>query len=367
MKDLAIYVHYPFCKSKCPYCDFNSHVREKTDVDAWPKAYLKELAYFRELTGDRNVTSIFFGGGTPSLMETSTAAEVVNFISKNWKLAEDAEVTLEANPTSVEYEKFKDFRAAGINRVSIGVQSFDEAELKFLGREHSANEARTAIDYAAKIFPRYSFDLIYALPQQPLKKWETDLAEALKLTNGHISLYQLTIEQNTNFYNQYKRGAFEMPENDLAADFYEATQSMAGAHGLPAYEISNHAAPGQESRHNISYWKYDEYIGIGPGAHGRVNGHASVMLKSPEKWLDKVALQEHGLEVWTELSEEESFEERVMMGMRLNEGFAVDLQKLQNVEQLKGQGFVTLGENHIKPTAKGLMMLNSVTAKLLGC
>ncbi len=362
---VAIYIHYPFCKSKCPYCDFNSHVREKTDDEIWLQAYLKELAYFREITGNRQVASIFFGGGTPSLMNPKTTNGILDYINKNWQLDKNTEVTLEANPTSVEYQKFKDFHAAGVNRVSIGVQSFDEKELKFLGREHSSGEAKTAIEFAAKIFPRYSFDLIYALPEQNLKTWQHNLTDALKLTNGHISLYQLTIEPNTNFAAQYKNGAFKIPENELAAEFYEATQNICEAHGLPAYEISNHARPGQESRHNLSYWQYDEYIGIGPGAHGRINGHASVMTKSPEKWLEKVAAQNHGLEEWTNLSEREKFEEKVMMGMRLNGGIRTDTSILNNLETLRQNGFIEYSGDYIKPTKTGLLMLNSLVEKLL--
>lgn len=343
-------------------------MREKTDAEIWQQAYLKELKYFHAQTGKRNVTSIFFGGGTPSLMEPKTVDSIINFIGKNWQLAADAEITLEANPTSVEYNKFKNFHSAGVNRVSIGIQSFDEEELKFLGRQHSSAEAKTAIEYAAKIFPRYSFDLIYALPEQKLSTWQNSLENAIKLTNGHISLYQLTIEENTNFHAQYKKGAFRLPENDLAAEFFEVTQNICEAHNLPAYEISNHAAPGRESRHNLSYWNYDEYLGIGPGAHGRLNGHASVMVKSPEKWLEKVAGQNHGLELWAELGEEEKFEEKIMMGMRLKTGIkniANMKTRLNNLQYLKDEGFIDYGDDYLRATPKGLLVLNSVVEKLL--
>ncbi len=359
MRPLAIYIHYPFCKSKCPYCDFNSHVREAVDAEIWRNAYLSELEkWFRE-TGERPVTSVFFGGGTPSLMPPQTTEAILRFIDGNWGLAENAEITLEANPTSVEYEKFKAFRAAGVNRVSIGVQSFDAEELQFLGREHSANEAKTAIEYAANIFPRYSFDLIYALPRQKLSDWEKQLALSLTLAGGHISLYQLTIEQGTNFYHQYERGVFKMPEDSLAADFYELTQQICEAHGLPAYEISNHAAPGQESAHNLTYWRYGEYLGIGPGAHGRINGQATAMTKSPEKWL------EEPLESSIELSEREKLEEAVMMGIRLKEGIGLS-PELRNVELLVNEGFVEIRGERLHASPKGLLMLNSVTGKLLG-
>ena len=270
-------------------------MRDSVDDEKWLNAYLRELESMKfdrppcPPSGGRsitflseksyNVSSIFFGGGTPSLMPTKTTEAIISKIDELWGLDEDCEITLEANPTSVEYNKFKDFRAAGVNRVSIGVQSFDEAELKFLGREHNADEAKQAIEYAAKIFDKYSFDLIYALPDQELSDWENKLKEALKLTNGHISLYQLTIEPGTNFFHN----KVPIPEEGLAADFYETTQEICEAHNLPAYEVSNHASAGQESRHNLSYWRYQDYLGIGPGAHGRINGHASVMLKSPEK------------------------------------------------------------------------------------
>ena len=292
---------------------------------------------------------------------------ILNFITKSWKMADDIEITLEANPTSVEYEKFKGFKAAGVNRVSIGVQSFDESELKFLGREHSANEAENAIEYAANIFPRYSFDLIYALPKQSLAKWEVALKNALTLTRGHISLYQLTIEQNTNFYHRYNKGEFKIPEDNIAADFYSLTQDLCEAHGLPAYEISNHAAKGHESRHNLTYWNYGEYLGIGAGAHGRINGYATVMAKSPEKWLAKVQEKQNGLEENILLTEEEKIEEEVMMGLRTTHGIRRSLAPmLKNVEQLAQDGFIELTDTNIRVTKKGMLVLNAVTHKLLG-
>jgi oxygen-independent coproporphyrinogen-3 oxidase len=337
-------------------------VREKVDGDIWLDAYLKELDKSFLAQNDSSayqVTSIFFGGGTPSLMPAKTVEGIIHHISKTYKIADDIEITLEANPTSVEYEKFKSFRAAGVNRVSIGIQSFEAAELKFLGREHSANEARTAIEYAANIFPRYSFDLIYALPQQKLKDWETKLSEAIKLTRGHISLYQLTIEQNTSFYNQYQLGKFEMPENDLAAEFYELTQNICEANNLPAYEISNHASAGNESKHNLTYWRYGDYLGVGPGAHGRTNGFATTQTRSPEKWLEKP------MESEIKLTEEEKFQEMVMMGMRLKEGISAQhLSKLHNIEALRAEGYITVTPQKIQATAKGLLMLNSVVQKL---
>lgn len=354
--NLAVYVHYPFCKSKCPYCDFNSHVRDGVDDEAWRTAYLRELEYFKD--SERNITSIFFGGGTPSLMPAKTTEAIINKIDELWGLDANCEITLEANPTSVEYNKFQDFRSAGVNRVSIGVQSFDEAELKFLGREHNANEARQAIEYAAKIFDRYSFDLIYALPDQKLDIWEKQLTEALKLADKHISLYQLTIEPGTNFFHN----KVPVPEEGLAADFYELTQEICENAGLPAYEVSNHASIGEESRHNLTYWRYQDYLGIGPGAHGRIAGHASVMRKSPEKWLEQVAAKGNGLEIWEKLSERDQFEERIMMGLRLIEGIDANKIAPQNLIEL---GFLEIKQQKIRATKKGMLILNTLITKLL--
>lgn len=355
----AIYIHYPFCKSKCPYCDFNSHVRERTDDDVWRKAYLAELDKYAnesktEIKGA--VTSVFFGGGTPSLMPPETTGAILERIHRHWGFANDVEITLEANPTSVEYQKFRDFKAAGVNRVSIGVQSFDAAELKFLGREHNADEARTAIKYAAEIFDNYSFDLIYALTTQTPQSWKKALTEALKLADKHISLYQLTIEQGTNFYER----KVQIPNDVDAAEFYDVTQEVTEAYGLPAYEISNHAKPGYESRHNLTYWRYQDYLGIGPGAHGRVNGYATVMTRSPEKWLSTP------LDTSTKLSDQEKLEEKVMMGIRLKEGLPISLKpQLKNLEMLKSEGFIQETPTIITATNKGFLVLNSVIEKLL--
>ncbi|OFW95926.1 MAG: coproporphyrinogen III oxidase, partial [Alphaproteobacteria bacterium RIFCSPHIGHO2_12_FULL_45_9] len=266
----GIYIHWPFCKSKCPYCDFNSHVSEAIDHKRWMQSYLKEIDYWANLTEGRVVDTVFFGGGTPSLMQSETVAEILAHIQKKWRVSNDWEVTLEANPTSFETEKFRDFYAAGVNRVSIGVQSLYEADLKFLGREHSPDQARFAIAEAQKIFPRVSFDLIYARPKQTLDAWRTELSEALQMASGHLSMYQLTIERGTPFHTRHARGEFKIPEQDLAADLYDVTQDMMGQAGYPAYEISNHAIVGQESRHNLIYWRYDDYVGVGPGAHGRL-------------------------------------------------------------------------------------------------
>jgi oxygen-independent coproporphyrinogen-3 oxidase len=369
MKNLAIYIHYPFCKSKCPYCDFNSHVRDSVDNAAFEAAYMRELEHFSSITAqdsaeprnanNRQITSIFFGGGTPSLMPARLVENIINKIASLWPLADDCEITLEANPTSVEAEKFAAFRAAGVNRVSIGVQSFDEAELKFLGREHSANEAQKAIELAAKIFPRYSFDLIYTLTSQTLSGWEKNLAEALKLTRGHISLYQLTIEPATNFYHR----KVQIPPDDVAADFYDLTQKICEAYNLPAYEVSNHASAGNESAHNLTYWRYGEYLGIGAGAHGRINGHASAMVKSPEKWLEKVQANGNGLEVWQKLIPAEQEEERVMMGLRLHEG--IEMPTTLDTKKLIADGLLERIGTKTRATKQGMLLLNHIISKLL--
>lgn len=320
---------------------------------------MRELEHFAALTGKRNITSIFFGGGTPSLMPARLVEAIINKIGALWSLSSDCEITLEANPTSVEAAKFKAFAASGVNRVSIGVQSFDESELQFLGREHSANEARHAIELAAKTFDRYSFDLIYALTSQTLSGWESQLQEALKLTRGHISLYQLTIEPATNFYHR----KVQIPPDDLAADFYDLTQDICEAHNLPAYETSNHASVGNESAHNLTYWRYGEYLGIGAGAHGRISGHASAMRKSPEKWLEAVQKDGHGLEVWEKLSAEEQDEERTMMGIRLAEG--IELSAGLDTTTLLQNGLLEQNGAKTRATKQGRLLLNYITSKLL--
>ncbi|MBL8665802.1 MAG: coproporphyrinogen III oxidase, partial [Candidatus Odyssella sp.] len=273
----ALYVHWPFCLSKCPYCDFNSHVRERVEEARWQRAYLAELERAAAETPGRVVTSVFFGGGTPSLMPPETAAAILARIRALWPVAPDAEITLEANPGAAEAARFRAFRAAGVNRLSIGVQALDDAALKFLGRRHVAAEALAAVERAAGIFPRYSFDLIYARPGQSVAAWREELARALRFAGDHLSVYQLTIEPGTAFHTAHARGDFALPDEDTAADLYEATRDLLGAAGLAAYEISNHARPGGESRHNLAYWRYADYAGIGPGAHGRLTlGDAKV-------------------------------------------------------------------------------------------
>lgn len=371
-KPLAIYIHWPFCKKKCPYCDFNSHVRDGVDHAAWREALLKELRYWRARVEGHTVTSIFFGGGTPSLMEPATAKALIDEIKTLWPTAPDIEITLEANPTSVEAANFTVLRDAGVNRVSLGVQSLKQESLAFLGREHSADEALQAVGLAAKTFPRYSFDLIYALPGQTLAAWEAELREALTYARGHLSLYQLTIEPNTAFHHQYHvQHAFALPQEDLAADLYALTQRVMEEHGMPAYEISNHAGAGQASRHNLSYWRSDSYLGIGPGAHGRVDmgnaRHATNTLKSPERWLEQVQKIGHGIESDLPLTDRERLEERVLMGLRLpHEGIRdVPPDILKNAQPLITEGLMTYANNTLRVTPRGSLVLNALIASLL--
>ncbi len=363
---LALYIHWPFCRSKCPYCDFNSHVREGVDEKAWERALLAELAWAAEKAPGRRLESIFFGGGTPSLMPPATVAALIEAAERHWGFEENIEITLEANPTSAEAASFAGFKAAGVNRVSLGVQALNAADLKFLGRQHSADEAMQAVRLAAKTFPRYSFDLIYARPGQKAETWEQELKEALEHADGHLSLYQLTIEENTAFHHAHAKGAFAMPKDEKAAALYELTQQVMEDAGMPAYEISNHAKPGQESRHNLAYWRGHEYAGVGPGAHGRINGTATVTIKSPERWLEAVGRQGHGYEVWQELSEEEKRQEKLMMRLRLREGFARgDMPFLENVTKLTREGLLEENAEMIRPTARGRLLLNYLAGELL--
>jgi oxygen-independent coproporphyrinogen-3 oxidase len=374
----GVYVHWPFCASKCPYCDFNSHVhRGAFDEDAYASAYEREIAHAAALAPGRVVQSIFFGGGTPSLMQPSTTARIIDAIARHWTLEPHAEITLEANPTSVEVDRFKGFRAAGINRVSLGVQSLREGPLAELGRRHSVEEAVRAVRIAQSVFERSSFDIIYARPRQTLDEWEDELKEALWLAQGHISLYQLTIEQGTRYFDLQQAGKLVLPNEDLGADFYEMTQELTAAAGLPAYEISNHARPGQESSHNMLYWRYGEYAGIGPGAHGRLminnQRHATAVEKLPFEWQKKVMAQGHGMVVDDVLTWEEQGDEFLVMGLRLKEGIspsrftALSGRKInqRQIDELKGYGFVeTLANGNIRVTDRGWPVLDAVVADL---
>ncbi|MCH9806814.1 MAG: radical SAM family heme chaperone HemW [Alphaproteobacteria bacterium] len=338
----SVYVHWPFCAQKCPYCDFNSHVRfggadgrSGWDEARFVAAYLRELSYFREQTGPRSVASVFFGGGTPSLMQASTVGTILDEICGLWNLADGAEITLEANPGSVEAARFRGFRAAGVNRVSLGVQSLIEADLKALGRIHSVAEAKAALKIATDTFERVSFDLIYARSGQTLDGWRSELAEALSFGSSHLSLYQLTIEPETMFQKLYAAGQLVIPDAELAADMFELTAEMTQAAGLPAYEVSNHARSGEESRHNMTYWRYGEYVGVGPGAHGRIllDGRArrvgTVTERHPETWVEMVEADGHGELEHEDISQAAAADEMLIMGLRLAEG--LDLDRLAQV------------------------------------
>lgn len=374
----GIYLHWPFCMAKCPYCDFNSHVRHQpVDQPRFAQSFLREMATLRERTGPRTVTSIFLGGGTPSLMQPQTVAALLDGIAANWSVADNIEVTLEANPTSVEAERFRGYRAAGVNRVSLGVQALNDRDLKRLGRLHSVAEAKVAIGLAREIFPRLSFDLIYARPDQTITEWNAELREAIELAADHLSLYQLTIEEGTQFYNLWKAGKLTTPDPDHAAALYEETQRVTTELGLPAYEISNHAVAGRESQHNLVYWRYGEYVGIGPGAHGRFreNGMRTVTMteKHPETWVDKVEANGHGIIEEEYLTPEQEGDEFLMMGLRLKEG--VDLNRYQKLTghglkperlaQLQEQNFLQLLDgNFLRATPDGALLLNMLVAEL---
>lgn len=379
----AVYVHWPFCLSKCPYCDFNSHVRESVDHARWRAALLREIDYAAdsEAPGAGPATSIFFGGGTPSLMAPATAEAVIGRVADRWGLAQRCEITLEANPTSVEAAKLADFRAAGVNRVSLGVQALDDISLRALGRQHDAKAALQAVRAAARLFDRYSFDLIYARPGQTATAWKEELRRALGEAGDHLSLYQLTIEPGTAFHTLHQRGELATPDDDSAAELYELTQKIMEDAGLPAYEISNHARPGGESRHNLSYWRYDNYVGIGPGAHGRVKPDGETLAvrrhRAPESWLERVENKGHGIGERLPVGADQRIAEILMMGLRLAEG--VDAQRFEDLtgrrltdvlnharlSDLLDEGLVRLDEAGLRATKTGRQRLNALLAHLL--
>ncbi|WP_298466439.1 radical SAM family heme chaperone HemW [uncultured Erythrobacter sp.] len=323
----ALYIHWPFCAKKCPYCDFNSHVRESVDVDAWRKALIADLRAEAEVASGETLTSVFFGGGTPSLMPPELADELLNEAEKLWGFADSIEITLEANPSSVEAQNFAALAQAGINRVSLGIQSLDDKTLQWLGRLHGSLEALKALETAQKHFERVSFDLIYALPDQTLDEWRDQISRALGFGTSHLSLYQLTIEPGTKFATDVRRGVFEPLNDDAAADLFVLTQELTEGAGLPAYETSNHAQVGEEGRHNLTYWRYQDYAGIGPGAHGRRGGFATVRHKKPENFLQAVSERGHGISEQRLLPVSEQAAEALLMGLRLAEG--VDLSALE--------------------------------------
>lgn len=378
---LALYIHWPFCKSKCPYCDFNSHVGSIVDMEQWRVAYIREIDYFADVIKGRNISSIFFGGGTPTLMAPFIAANIIEHLQTLTTFTPDIEITLEGNPTSVEALKLKEFKQAGVNRVSLGVQSLQAADLKFLGREHSSTEALQAIDTARNIFDNYSFDLIYARPNQTLNDWEAELTKALQFSGKHLSLYQLTIEKGTRFFSDYSKGAFIMPDEDLAADFYLLTRDIMQAHNMPAYEISNHAVEGFHCRHNMSYWHYDDYLGIGPGAHSRIskNGkkHAMMMTSQPELWLKAVAENNNTIQTNQLLDNEIVVDEAVMMGLRIRSGIdrnrfialaGRDIEEVvnkSNATKLIQNGLIEIDDKALRCTDAGMLLVNRVALELL--
>jgi putative oxygen-independent coproporphyrinogen III oxidase len=372
----GIYVHWPFCLAKCPYCDFNSHVRHGgIDEARFLAAYLAELNHFAALVPARSVTSIFFGGGTPSLMHPATVSAIIDAVAEHWDLEGDAEITLEANPTSVEAENFAGYRAAGVNRLSLGVQALDDQSLKALGRQHSAQEALHALTLAKRNFDRVSFDLIYARQGQTAKAWQTELTLALGHAADHLSLYQLTIEEGTPFAVRYAAGTLRIPDAARARALYQLTQELCEAAGLPAYEVSNHARPGSESRHNLLYWRGHDYVGIGPGAHSRITVHgakrALSAIKSPEGWLTEVDARGHGLASDEALSVKEVAEEYLLMGLRLSEG--IDLNRLAaiygrgletRIGALASNGLLKRAGNQLAATPKGRLVLNRLILEL---
>jgi oxygen-independent coproporphyrinogen-3 oxidase len=377
----GVYVHWPFCAQKCPYCDFNSHVRHRgIDEARFQAAFVAELEHTAARIGPRVVSSIFFGGGTPSLMQPQTVAAIIERIAQLWTLAPEAEITLEANPGSVEAGRFRGYRSAGVNRVSLGVQSLRDDILRSLGRIHSVAEAKAAIEIARSTFERFSFDLIYARPGQPPAAWREELREALSIAGQHLSLYQLTIEPDTPFAKLHAAGKLVVPDEDAAFALYDVTQELTAAAGLPAYEISNHAAPGEESRHNLIYWRYGEYVGCGPGAHGRLlldgSRHATSAERNPEAWAELVEKRGHGLTEQTALTSPEVADELLLMGLRLEEG--VDLDRLQRstglapskaaLADLVRQGFIAFVPDapgrRIRASGAGRFVLNEIVLRL---
>ncbi|WP_448660054.1 radical SAM family heme chaperone HemW [Sphingomonas sp. CJ99] len=373
---LALYVHWPFCVSKCPYCDFNSHVRDTVDQDAWAAALLADLAHEAALLPGRRLGSIFFGGGTPSLMPPATVAAIIDAATRIWSPVDGLEVTLEANPSSVEAARFADLAAAGVNRVSLGLQALDDAALVFLGRAHGVDEGLAALATAQASFARVSFDLIYARPGQSLAAWQSELARALAFGTEHLSLYQLTIEPGTRFATLAARGDLIIPDGDAAADLWDATQTLTTAAGLPLYEVSNHARPGAESRHNLTYWRYTDYAGIGPGAHGRRDGMATFRHKKPENWIAAVQRNGNGLREETALIRDERATEAMVMGLRLAEG--LDLGHLAAVgnapadtridlraaDRLAGHGLVWQSPDRIGLTPAGMPLLDAILREI---
>jgi oxygen-independent coproporphyrinogen-3 oxidase len=374
----GVYVHWPFCAAKCPYCDFNSHVRHQpVDQERFAAAFAREMVTMAARTGPRTVSSIFLGGGTPSLMRPETVGAILDAVAANWHVPAGIEVTLEANPSSVEADRFRGYRAAGVNRVSLGVQALNDPDLRFLGRLHNVAEALKAIDLARAIFPRMSFDLIYARPHQTPEAWAAELEEAIGYAADHLSLYQLTIEEGTPFHALHAAGKFAVPDPDHAAELYRITQEVTQKRGLPAYEISNHARPGAESRHNLVYWRYGEYVGIGPGAHGRFveNGRRIVTIaeKMPETWLNLVEAKGHGVTGGERLTRSEEADEFLLMGLRLTEGIDIARYEMLSGRELASDRVTILreealiepiGNSRLRATPSGVLVLDALVADL---
>jgi oxygen-independent coproporphyrinogen-3 oxidase len=378
MSGFGIYVHWPFCAAKCPYCDFNSHVRTKIDESGWIDAIVRELEWTAEQQGsDRPIVeTIFFGGGTPSLMQGSSAGRTLDTIARLWRTANDVEVTLESNPASADATRFADYRAAGVNRLSLGVQSMNDKDLKMLGRLHNVAEAKAALKLAMNNFERVSLDLIYARPDQTISAWREELNKALAFGTDHLSLYQLTIEPATPFFTLYKSGTLHIPNEDLATELFEVTQEMTEAAGRPAYEISNHARPGSEARHNLLYWRYGSYAGVGPGAHGRLdlNGQrvATQAERLPERWRENVSRAGHGMVEKAVISPDDAAREHLLMNLRLAEGIDLSAYRARwnrspdktRMAALIDQGLLHLKGDRLIATPRGRLLLNSVIAAL---
>jgi len=385
LKQLSIYIHYPFCESKCPYCDFNSHVRKEINHHEFLKSYCQELEYFASKIKQREVVSIFFGGGTPSLMPNFLLAGILEKIAKLFIVKEDCEITLEANPSSSESEKFKQFKKLGINRLSLGIQALNDDDLKFLGRKHCAKEAINAINLAQENFENFSFDLIYARPKQTILDWSKELKKAIEFSTKHLSLYQLTIEKGTQFFSDFNQQKFIMPDENLASEFYEITNQIMAENGFDIYEVSNYAQKNYQSQHNLAYWRSDEYIGIGAGAHSRIcfesdddnQRTAIMMIHNPEKWLEKVKENQVGIQTLQIVENRELIEEIILMGLRLKEGIKIkkieeiigkkfnEIFDLEKLKKLQDQNFLIIDEEKIVIPQNKWLIMNSIISKVI--
>ncbi|MEO0774373.1 MAG: radical SAM family heme chaperone HemW [Pseudomonadota bacterium] len=373
----GLYIHWPFCEAKCPYCDFNSHVAREIDQSRWKRAYLKEIAAAGRAYPDRVLNTVFFGGGTPSLMDPDVTASVIDAVKATWPVANDLEITLEANPSSVEAGRFRAYAEAGVNRISMGIQALNDPDLRRLGRVHTAQEAIQAFDIARENFARVSFDLIYARQGQSLSDWRKELSQALSMAVNHLSLYQLTIEPGTVFARRHANGKLrDLPDDELAGDMYDVTQEVCDAHGMSAYEVSNHAQNGAESRHNLIYWRYGDYVGIGPGAHGRVTENsarfATEAVSNPDRWL-KMSEQGSPLKVKTELDRETQADEYLMMSLRLAEGLSISRHEALSgkvlsasaLDYLNNINMIEIDGDRLRTTREGRLVLNAVIQELL--